>query len=253
MMHPLFHPSLAGTPHGFFTRAGGVSTGIYAGLNCGFGSGDDAAAVAENRRRALAALNANAQHLITLHQIHSNHCVTITAPTAERLDGDALVTNQRGIALGILTADCAPIVFADSMAGVIGAAHAGWRGAYNNVMASTITAMENLGAQRGRITAIIGPCIQQASYEVDAGFCKKFLALQEANEVFFTPSSKRTGHYHFDLSGYILAQLLQLRLGTIDRVDRDTLPEPEVFYSYRRTTLMGETAYGRQLSAIALP
>lgn len=250
-MQPLCHPSLE-TSHGFFTRKGGVSTGIYGSLNCGLGSGDDPAAVAENRRRALAALDADARHLITLNQIHSNHCVTITAPTAERLDGDALVTNQRGIALGILTADCAPILFADTQAGVIGAAHAGWRGAFNGVMASTVLAMENLGAQRGRITAVIGPCIQQASYEVDAGFYKNFLAQHQANEAFFIPSAKRHSHHHFDLSGYVLAQLLQLRLGAVDRIDRDTSAETEAFFSYRRTTIGGGGGYGRQISAIML-
>jgi polyphenol oxidase len=250
-MQPLCHPSLE-TSHGFFTRKGGVSTGIYGSLNCGLGSGDDPAAVAENRRRALAVLDTNARHVITLNQIHSNHCITITAPVTERLDGDALATKQRGIALGILTADCAPILFADTVAGVIGAAHAGWRGAFNDVMASTVLAMENLGAERGRITAVIGPCIQQASYEVDAGFYQNFLAQQAANEAFFVPSRKRPGHYHFDLPGYILAQLLRLRLGAVDRIARDTYAETEAFFSYRRTTLGGGGDYGRQISAIML-
>lgn len=238
-------------PHGFLGRAGGVSTGEVAGLNCGLGSRDDLEAVAENRRRALAAVAPGAA-LVGLRQIHSRDVVTVTEPWPDtaRPEADALVTDRPGIALGILTADCAPVLFADVAAGVIGAAHAGWKGAFHGVTDATIAAMEALGARRERIAAAIGPCIAQASYEVDDGFRARFVDADAANDRFFTAG--KPGHAHFDLESYVAHRLKSAGVGRVEPLGQDTLAQPTRFYSYRRATLARESDYGRQISLIAL-
>ena len=242
-----------GIRHGFFTREGGVSEGIFASLNCGLGSGDDADSVAENRRRALAALQLAGDRLATCYQVHSAGVVVVDAawPPAERPRADALVTRRRGVALGILTADCAPVLFADAEAGVIGAAHAGWRGALSGVLEATVAAMAGLGAAPARIHAGIGPCIAQPSYEVGPEFPAPFLAADPANAGFFR-AAPRAGHFLFDLAGYAARRLSLLGLGRVERTGGDTAAEAERFFSYRRTCLRGEKDYGRELSAICL-
>lgn len=242
---------LGGLPHGFLGRSGGVSTGLVAGLNTGLGSEDDPAAVAENRARAAGAVLPGAR-LVGLYQVHSPRCVIVDAPwdDAARPEADAMVTSRRGLLLGILTADCAPILLADREAGVIGAAHAGWKGALGGVAEATIAAMEVLGAQRGRIVAAIGPCIAQPSYEVDESFRARFADAAADNERFF--ASGRPGHWHFDLEGYVAARLESAAVGRVERLGLDTLASPARFYSYRRASLAREPAYGRQISLIAL-
>ena len=238
--------------HGFFGRQGGVSEGIYASLNCGPGSSDDRAKVIENRRRAMATFGAGIP-LVTLYQIHSATAVTVTAPweIGEAPQADAMVTNVQGIALGILTADCAPVLLADAEAGVIGAAHAGWKGALEGVTTSTITAMEKLGAVRSRMTAAIGPCISQASYEVDGEFRARFIEADSTNARFFTPSS-REGHFRFDLESYVAMRLEDAGVTNVERLSACTYARPRDFFSFRRATHQGETDYGRELSAIVL-
>lgn len=235
--------------HGFFTRQGGVSEGLYASLNCGPGSQDTTEAVAENRRRVQAALGAS--HLQTLYQIHSAEVIRLTAPLAEKPKADALVTNQPGLAIGILTADCGPVLFADEAAGVIGAAHAGWKGATGGVLQHTLDAMETLGAQRARIVAVLGPTIAQVSYEVGAEFYDMLCALDTANEAFFiasdTPARKR-----FDLPGYIRASLRQSGVTSVEDLAIDTYSNEAEYFSYRRTTHRSEPDYGRQISAIMI-
>lgn len=249
---PVTAAGLSGLPHGFFTRRGGVSTGLYASLNCGPGSSDDPAAVQENRRRVAAALNAP-QGVVSLYQVHGRDVVTVGADydLTQRPKADGLVTRRRGIALGILSADCAPVLFADKEAGVIGACHAGWRGALAGVSDATIDAMIALGARRERIAAAIGPCIAQVSYEVSAPFRDEFLAADSVNAAFFA-AGKRDGHWQFDLPGYLL-QRLQRAGVKAENLALDTCGDPDRFFSYRRMTLLKETDYGRQVSAIALP
>lgn len=242
-----------GVRHGFFTRAGGVSQGIFASLNCGLGSGDAPALVAENRRRAAAALGLDADRLATCYQVHS---ATVTIVGEEwrndrRPRADALVTRRRDVALGILTADCAPVLFADREAGVVGAAHAGWRGALGGVLEATIAAMRELGAAPQRIAAGIGPCIGHASYEVGAEFPAPFLAEDAANARFFCPAP-RQGHFLFDLAGYVVRRLERSGVGAVEWSSGDTAAEPERFFSYRRACLLKESDYGRALSAIRL-
>jgi len=244
----LTNPQIA---HGFFGRKAGVSQGVYASLNCGPGSGDDRAAVVENRRRALAELGA--ERLCTVYQIHSAETVTVTKPW--EIDGspqaDASVTKLPGVALGVLTADCAPVLMADAQAGVIGAAHAGWKGALGGITDSTIAAMERLGASRARITAAIGPCIGRQSYEVDASFRDGFLRSDSANAAFFVPGD-REAFFRFDLESYVAMRLKSAGLRSIERLGSDTYAREDDFYSFRRATHRGETDYGRELSAIAL-
>jgi len=239
--------------HAFFTREGGVSAGIFASLNCGFGSRDDPAHVRENRRRAMAALGLGAERLATVFQIHSAAVATVDRvwPLDERPRADALVTRHPGIALGILTADCAPVLFADAAAGVIGAAHAGWRGALSGVLEATVAAMTALGAEPHRIAAGIGPAIQQASYEVGPEFPAPFLAEDRANAAFFR-AAPRAGHFHFDLTGYAARKLERLGLSRIERAPGDTAADAQRFFSYRRSCLRQEPDYGRELSTIAL-
>ncbi len=245
---------LPGVRHGFFTRRGGCSEGIYASLNCGLGSGDDTARVSENRRRAAARLDLDAERLTTAYQVHSAAVRTVEAPwpggqDAPRVDG--LVTDRPGIALGILTADCVPILFADGDGRVVGAAHAGWKGAMNGVLEATVRAMEALGANRSGIVAVTGPCIHQSSYEVGPEYKERFVAAAADNERYFV-ASDRADHFRFDLPGYVAARLRTLDLAAVSRVDRDTCAEEDLFFSYRRNTLRGEKDYGRGLSAIAL-
>ena len=243
--------ALAGTRHGFLGREGGVSGGIYASLNVGLGSSDAAAAVAENRARALAAVAPGAT-LATLHQVHSAEVVTITASfaDADRPRADGLVTDRPGLALGVLAADCAPVLFADVNAGVIGAAHAGWRGALYGVCGATSAAMIALGARRERIAAAIGPCIARRSYEVDDAFAARFTAVDPAFDAFF--GSGRAGHRQFDLEGFLVARLATEGLARVEALGLDTYANADRYYSYRRTTHRGEPDYGRQLSLIAL-
>lgn len=238
--------------HGFFGRKGGVSTGIYDSLNCGPGSADARVSVIENRARATSALASDAR-LVTLYQIHSAQAVTVDAPweIADNPKADAFATNKSGIVLGILTADCAPILLADPQAHVIGAAHAGWGGAFADVAESAVAAMERLGAKRERITAAIGPCISQPSYEVGPEFKPRFLAADPVNEKFFEPS-QRTGHWQFDLPAYVAHRLRQSGIGTVETISRCTYIDEADYFSYRRTTHRKEPDYGRQLSAIML-
>ena len=230
--------------HGFFGRSGGVSTGIYASLNCGAGSQDDPAHVAENKRRVTEKLGA--QTLLTLAQIHSVKVVTVSEPFTTPPEADAMVTNRQGIALGILTADCAPVLFADADAGVIGAAHAGWKGAIGGVLENTVAAMEALGASRTEISVVIGPTIAQASYEVGEAFRQPFIAQDESNARFFTEA-----HY-FDLPGYIAHRLTQMRLASVEDLAIDTYANEAEYFSYRRKTHRSDPDYGRQLSAMML-
>jgi hypothetical protein len=241
--------ALAGVPHGFLGRRGGVSTGALAGLNVGLGSGDDPAAVAENRRRAVAAVMPGAT-LLTPYQVHGREVATVAAPWTERPHADALVTDRPGLALGILTADCAPVLFADPAARVVGAAHAGWKGALAGVTDATLDAMEALGARRDRIVAAIGPCIAQASYEVDGAFAARFTSDDPANERFFADA--RPGHPRFDLEGYVAARLAAAGVGRVEALGRDTYRDEARFYSFRRATHRGEPDYGRQVAIVGL-
>ena len=244
--------ALAGMPHGFLGRRGGVSEGVCAGLNVGWGSGDDRDAIAENRRRAVEAVAPRAR-LVTLHQVHSAQAVVAAEPWPDdaRPHADALVTDRPGLALGILTADCAPVLLADSEAGVIGAAHAGWKGAFSGVLDAAVAAMERLGAERGRIAAAIGPCIARRSYEVDEAFARRFAEADPDNERFFAPG--RDDHRQFDLEGYAAARLAAAGVTRVETLGLDTYSQPDRFFSYRRSTHRDEPTYGRQISLIALP
>lgn len=250
----LTSPALSGPlAHGFFTREGGASKGLYAGLNCGPGSGDDPAHVAENRRRAVHALMGRDLPLCTLYQVHGRAVATVREPWADdtRPEADGLVTDRPGVVLGILTADCGPVLFADPQAGVIGAAHAGWKGAFHGVLEATVRAMEALGASRANIRATLGPTIAQPSYEVDGAFRECFIAADPDHARFFRASA-RAGHAMFDLPGFIEARLQALDLGAVAILAEDTYASPQRFFSYRRATHLGEADYGRQISLIAL-
>jgi len=238
-------------PHGFFGRQGGVSTGLYESLNCGPGSGDDRASVIANRERVRAALGAEA--LVTLGQVHSPDVVTLGAAwdIGAQPPGDAMVTAVPGIALGILTADCAPVLFADAQAGVIGAAHAGWKGAIGGVVANTVAAMEALGARRSRIAAAIGPCISQANYEVGPEFHDRFVAANGGFARFFA-AAERPSHLRFDLAGFVADRLAIAGVDRIETLDACTYARPADFFSFRRATHRGENDYGREISAIVL-
>ena len=241
--------------HAFFTRAGGVSQGLYGSLNCGFGSGDNPDHVAANRSRALSRLAGDCE-LLTLYQVHSPDVVIIEEPwrPSDAPKADAAVTGRPGLALGILTADCAPVLFADgdanAGAGVIGAAHAGWKGALEGVVEATVEAMTGLGARTSRITAAIGPCIQQDSYEVGPEFHDRFQDADPANGDFFVASS-RDGHFMFDLPGYVGRKLDALGIA-FETTGEDSCSDENRFFSYRRATRLGEKDYGRGLSAIVL-
>ena len=244
--------SLADIPHSFLGRRGGVSEGEMWGLNTGYGSGDDPALIAENRRRAIDAVLPGAK-LATVHQVHSPTVVQVERPWPQddRPHADAMVTNRPGLLLGILTADCAPVLFADAEAGVVAAAHSGWRGAIAGVNEATIEAMEQLGARRERIAAAVGPSVEQGSYEVDEAFRDRFVEQDEANGRFFVTGP--VGKPHFDLTGYILERLRDAGIAAADALRLDTYSDPDRFYSYRRSTHLGEPSYGRQISMIGLP
>ena len=239
--------------HGFFTRQGGVSTGIYVSLNCGLSSADDPAAVQENRRRVAESIGLSAERLLSCYQIHSPDVVTVTEcwRPEDRPRADAMVTREKNIGLGILTADCVPVLFADEQAGVIGAAHAGWHGAVTGVLENTVIAMEALGAQRPNIAAALGPCIWQNSYEVGPEFPAPFLAENPDHAKFFRPAFK-SDRYMFDLPGYVTAKLHELGLVAVAPSIADTLPDEATWFSYRRNTLDGGSKVGSLTSVIVL-
>ena len=246
----LTHPDIA---HAFFTRAGGVSTGIYAALNTGIGSKDDRASVLENRARAAAWLDAPAESLVTPYQVHSADALVVDEvwPPGERPQADAVVTRRPGVAIGVGTADCGPVLFADANNGVVGAAHAGWKGAFTGVLEATVRAMEGLGARRGKIAAVLGPTISGEAYEVGPEFSARFAEADEGNARFFRPSG-RPGHSFFDLPAYIVARLGRLGLASVEDAGLCTYSDEEKFFSYRRSTHRREGDYGRLLSAISL-
>jgi polyphenol oxidase len=245
--------ALTGIRHAFFTRAGGVSSGLYATLNGGVGSQDDAGKVVENRARMAAALAVEPQRLLTAYQTHSPKVVVAEAPwtTENRPQADAVVTRMRALAIGVTTADCGPVLFADPHAGVIGAAHAGWRGALTGVIEATVAAMERLGAAPGQIRAAIGPMIRQSNYEVGPDLVARFRAEDAAASRFFAPA-RRDGHAMFDLAGYIAVRLKRAGITAVEDVALCTYADPEQFFSYRRTTHRAEADYGRHVNAIAL-
>lgn len=254
-MTPLQSPALHfldGVAHGFFGRRGGVSTGIYDSLNCGYGSGDDIENVRENRTRVAALLGTSEPSLVTLYQIHSAEAVEVT-DTWVRGEGpkaDGMVTTMRGVALGVLAADCAPVLFADATAGVIGSAHAGWKGAFTGIIETVVARMETLGAKRSRILAGVGPCISQASYEVGPEFRVRFMEQAEANQLYFAPSV-RAEHWQFDLQAYVRSRLVAADV-ECDMWSSCTYANERGYFSFRRATHRGEPAYGRNLSAIML-
>lgn len=247
----LTSPILAGARHGFFTRRGGASSGIYDGLNCGPGSNDQREAVAMNRARVAAALDVAPERLLSLHQVHS--ATVVVAPAGgwtERPKADGVVTDAPGLALGILTADCAPVLFFDRAARVIGAAHAGWRGAIDGVLEATIEAMTRLGAQRRAIVAAVGPTIGQAVYEVGPEFLDRFRAEEAGLERFFAPAGG--DRLRFDLPGFVLHRLRAAGVAEAGWIGACTYSDPRRFFSYRRATHAGEPDYGRLISTIRL-
>lgn len=244
----------ANVRHGFLTRKGGVSEGIYASLNCGPGSADDSASVAENRRRAVDRAGLGVAPLVSCYQVHSADVVRVTEPwgAKDAPKADALVTDQKNIALGVLTADCAPVLFCDAQAGVVGAAHAGWKGAVGGVLEATVREMVRLGGKPQNIRAAVGPCIHQKSYEVGADLCEAVLAASDWAYELFEPSGGRAGHYQFDLPGYVAGRLARLDIGRFEVLALDTYSDEKQFFSYRRTTHQGGGDYGRALSVIGL-
>ncbi len=244
--------AIPGIRHGFFTREGGVSGGVYAGLNGGLGSRDDPAAVRENRRRMAEQLGVAPENFLSVHQTHSPDVIVATGPWPgpARPKADAMVTTSEGVALGVTSADCGAILFADPRARVIGAAHAGWKGALTGILESTIDAMEKLGAEPSRMVAAIGPLIRQPSYEVGSEFVDRFIEADAENAAFFLPG-ERNGHAMFDLAGYIRRRLENAGVLMIDDLGVDTYSD-ERCYSYRRSVHRGEADYGRHVHAIAL-
>ena len=245
--------AMSNVSHGFFTRANGTSTGIYAGRNSGLGSDDLRAHVVENRGRVADDLGVKRWNLLTVHQIHSAIVKTVKTSWESSAvpEADAMVTDQPGLGLAILTADCTPVLFADATAGVIGAAHAGWQGALGGVLETTLDAMVALGASRNTITATIGPCISQAAYEVGPEFAETFITKDPAYAAYFIPSA-RDGHHQFDLTTFTTDRLATQGLAEVDTLKHCTYANAEQFFSYRRTTHAGEPDYGRQMSAISL-
>ncbi|KEJ88846.1 peptidoglycan editing factor PgeF [Sulfitobacter donghicola] len=239
-----------GTTHGFFTRRGGASSGVFAGLNCGQGSTDQAEIVAINRARVAEAMGVAPDHLLGVHQIHSSTAITVDAPMAEKPRADALVTATPGLALSVLSADCQPVLFADAEAGVIGAAHAGWRGALDGVLHSTVDAMEQLGAKRENIVAVIGPAISQAAYEVGPEFLDSFMAEDPEYARYFI--NGEGDRMMFDLPGFGLNRLRAAGVGHAEWTRHCTFSDSDRFYSYRRTTHAKEADYGRLIAAITL-
>ncbi len=255
MLNPILAPALdlPGIRHGFFTRDGGVSEGLYAGLNCGLGSSDDPARVLENRARVARHLGGTRPEVLTVYQVHSGTAVRADGPIARDAlpKADAVVTKVHGLVIGILTADCTPVLFADPEAKVVGAAHAGWRGAVAGIVEATVGEMEMAGARRDRIRAAIGPTISQSAYEVGPEFEAEVLGLDPANRDFFTtpaPGEKT----RFDLPGFVDRRLAALGLAAVDRVSHCTYADESKFFSFRRTTHRSEPDYGRQISAIVV-
>ncbi len=245
--------ALSGIRHAFFTRGGGVSGGVYASLNGGVGSRDESHLVAENRARMARALDAEPDNFITAYQVHSPDVAIADRPwdAQTRPRADAIVTRTPGLLIGVTTADCGPVLLADDEARVVGAAHAGWRGALGGILESTIAAMEELGASRARIVAALGPMIRQDNYEVGADFIGAFRAAADENERFFAPSA-RAGHAMFDLPGFIAMRLRRAGIGAIGDLRHCTYADPERFYSYRRSQHRAEPDYGRHINAIML-
>ena len=245
--------ALPGVTHAFFTRHGGVSTGIYAGLNTGTGSADDRAAVLENRARAARHLGVGLERLVTPYQVHGTDAVVVEEPWAPGMGpkADALVTRRPGIAIGVGTADCGPVLFADKEAQVVAAAHAGWKGALAGILESTVGVMERLGASRSRIVAVLGPTISAAAYEVGPEFAPRFTEADPQNDRYFTPS-ERAGHAHFDLPAYIVARLERAGIARAESLGLCTYSDEARFFSFRRSTHRKEPDYGRLLAAIAV-
>jgi hypothetical protein len=256
--HPIVAPRLTaldGIRHGFFTRHGGVSTGIYGSLNCGLGSQDDTARVTENRARVARHLGAASHSIVTAHQYHSRD-VAIAATVWDRAEmprADAIVTATPGLVVGVLAADCAPVLFADAHARVIGAAHAGWRGALDGILEQTVAAMVGLGARSDRIHAALGPCIGPASYEVGPEFEARFVEADAANARYFSRPEEPSGRPHFDLPRFVVDRLGRLDLASVENVTRCTLANESLLFSYRGSQRRKHPDYGRQISAIVLP
>ncbi|AXI45378.1 peptidoglycan editing factor PgeF [Sulfitobacter sp. SK012] len=242
--------SLAPLRHGFFTRRGGASSGVFSGLNCGSGSSDQSEIVTINRNRVASAMSVEPENLVGVHQIHSPDVVTVTGPLADKPRADAMVTAMPGLALSVLTADCQPVLFADAEAGVIGAAHAGWRGALDGVLQATVDAMVSLGAERESVVAVIGPAISQTAYEVGPEFMDSFIAKDPEYSRFFAQGSG--DRLMFDLPGFGLDRLRDAGVGLAEWTRHCTFSDPDRFYSYRRTTHAKEADYGRMIAAIAL-
>ncbi len=245
--------SLGSVQHGFFTRQGGYSSGVYDSLNCGLGSDDDQETVFKNKAACATALGVGADRLLTVHQEHTADVITVSkawthgnAPVA-----DGLVTKVPGIAIAVLAADCTPVLFAAPEAGIIGAAHAGWKGAISGIVENTVDAMTQLGAKRDQIIAAVGPCIGPNSYEVGPEFHDRFLSDNAHNALYFQPSEK-TGHVYFDIGGFVLDKVRASGVNTAERLKADTYSQTDKFFSYRRSCHRDETDYGRQLSGIAL-
>jgi YfiH family protein len=242
-----------GIAHGFWGRRGGVSQGVFSSLNCGYGSDDDPALVRENRGIVAAELGVDVDSLVTAYQIHSADVVEVTTPWTRQHAprGDAMVTTVRGVGLGVLAADCAPVLLADPQAGVIGCAHAGWQGAFKGIIEAVVKGMTRLGAHRAGMVAVVGPCIRQSSYEVGPEFHARFLEAQPMLERFFVPSA-RDGHWMFDLPAFVLQRLADADVGSFAALEHCTYADEDGYFSFRRTTHRGETHYGRNLSAIVL-
>ena len=242
-----------GITHGFFSRQGGQSEGLYQSLNCGPGSSDDPDAVASNRCVVAQELGVMQENLLSLYQIHSPKVVVVDKPWAreDAPQADAMVSTRPGIALGILTADCAPVLFSNSTGTVVGAAHAGWKGAVGGVVEATIAAMVELGAEKNDIYGVVGPCIRPESYEVGADMYQQITAMNPLNAQFFDPG-KRDGHYQFDLPSYVLIRLANSGIGMVEDTPGDTYTDEDKYFSYRRATHRNEPDYGRQISAVAI-
>lgn len=237
--------------HGFFTRRGGVSSGIFKGLNCGIGSSDQTDIVLVNRRMVADAMSVRPDHLLSVYQVHSATAVTVDGPLdGDRPQADAIVSATPGVALGILTADCAPVLFADAEAGVVGATHAGWKGALNGILEETLAAMETLGADRGDIRATIGPCISQRNYEVGLEFFENFM-VEDTGYARFFAQGRDPDHYQFDLPSFCLQKLRDAGVDSAGWIGHCTYADPDRFYSYRRTTHLQEADYGRLISVIS--
>lgn len=252
MIEILRSRALGDVPHGFLGRRGGVSIGLYGGLNVGLGSADDRTAIIQNRILAREAVLPGST-LVTVHQVHSPDVVAVTGPIPDdaRPNADAMVTDRPGLLLGVLTADCVPILLADQQSGIVGAAHAGWKGALAGVTDKVVDAMVKRGARLERIGCAVGPCIGRASYEVTADFAANFLRADPDNERFFTPG--RPWHQQFDIEAYVVARLAKTGLTRIEALGEDTYAQPSRFFSYRRSCHQGEPGYGRQISLIGLP